>query len=111
VNVNVTSEPVTAARMMGAKPAMVYSIITTSMAKITAASGVLNEAAIPAAAPQPTSVRTLLLGKASWPPSQLPVVAPICAAAPSRPIDWPLAMASADIVNSAIAALTGSTPW
>ena len=45
------------------KPAMVYSIITTSMAKMTPATGVLKEAEIPAAVPQATSTRRLLWGR------------------------------------------------
>src|SRR5690554_5033719 len=79
----------TAARMMGVKPAMVYSIITTSMAKITPAIGVLNEAEMAAAQPQATSVRMLLLGSLSHCPNRLENAAPRCTAGPSRPADWP----------------------
>ena len=42
---------------------MVYSTMITSMAKITPASGVLNDAAIAAAAPQATRIRILLFGQ------------------------------------------------
>ena len=56
---------VTAARITGAKLTMEYSIMTTSIEKMTPASGVLNEAAIAAAMPQAASVRLLLFGKCS----------------------------------------------
>ncbi|MEJ2575697.1 MAG: chloride channel protein, partial [Gammaproteobacteria bacterium] len=46
------------------KLATVYSSITTSSAKMTPARGVLKEAAMPAAVPQPTRVRMALLGSA-----------------------------------------------
>ncbi len=60
-----TTPPLTAARMTGINPAMVYSINTTSMAKITPASGVLNDAAMAAATPQAASMRRLLFGNCS----------------------------------------------
>ena len=50
------------------KLAMVYSIMTTSIAKMTPAIGVLKDAAIAAAVPQPTRARILLLGsRNNWP--------------------------------------------
>ena len=58
------------------KLAMVYSIITTSMAKMTPAMGVLKLLAIAAAVPQATIVRMLLLGKREARPSRLAAVAP-----------------------------------
>jgi len=67
---------VTEARMTGMKLAMVYSIITTSMAKMTPAIGVLNEPAMAAAVPQATSVRTLLLGSSNAWPIRLDAAAP-----------------------------------
>lgn len=66
----------TAARITGVKPVMVYSIMMTSMEKITPASGVLNEAAMAAAAPQATSTRMLLFGIRNFCPSKLAVAAP-----------------------------------
>ena len=66
----------TAARITGIKLATVYSIITTSSAKTTPASGVLKDAAIPAAAPQPTSARTTLFGSPRCCASKLPDDAP-----------------------------------
>ncbi len=52
----------TAAIITGTKLFSAYSIMMTSSAKITPARGVLNDAAIPAAAPLATRVRILLLG-------------------------------------------------
>ena len=78
-----------AARMTGMKPTMVYSIITTSMAKMTPAMGVLKEAAIPAAVPQATSTRRLLWGRRSSWPRPLEAAAPRWIAGPSRPADSP----------------------
>ena len=81
---------VTAEMMTGVKPIIVYSITTTSMAKITPASGVLKPAAIAAATPQHTKVRVLLFGTFKYRPNALPLVAPRCTPGPSRPIDWPV---------------------
>ena len=69
---------------------MVYSIITTSMAKITPEMGVLKEAEMAAAQPQATSVRMLLLGSRIHCPSRLEKAAPRCTAGPSRPADCPV---------------------
>ena len=76
------------------KLAMVYSIITTSMAKMTPAIGVLNDAPMAAAEPQATNVRTLLLGSRKASPSRLEVAAPRCTAGPSRPPDSPVVNAA-----------------
>ena len=84
-----------AARMTGMKLARVYSIITTSRAKMTPASGVLKDAAMPAAVPQPTRVRMLLFGSDSHWPMKLPLAAPRNTWGPSRPTEWPLMMATA----------------
>ena len=54
---------VTEAIMTGVKPIMLYSSMTTSIAKITPAIGVLNDAAIAPAVPHPTIRRRLLLGR------------------------------------------------
>src|SRR5690554_1462403 len=72
----VTTAALTAARIMGVNPAMVYSIITTSMAKITPAIGVLNDADMAAAQPHATRVRMLLLGKRIHCPMRLENAAP-----------------------------------
>ena len=66
----------TAARITGIKPLMVYSIITTSMAKMTPANGVLNEAAMAPAEPHAIRIRILLLGSRIFCPSKLPPAAP-----------------------------------
>ena len=73
--------------MIGVKPAMVYSIITTSMAKMTPEIGVLKEAEMAAAQPQATSVRMLLFGSRIHWPIRLEKAAPRCTAGPSRPAD------------------------
>src|SRR5690554_3879508 len=86
-------------RMMGVNPAMVYSIITTSMAKITPEMGVLNEAEMAAAQPQATRVRMLLLGRRIHWPSRLENAAPRCTAGPSRPADWPLTTVATPATN------------
>ena len=77
----------TEARIIGVKPAMVYSIITTSMAKMTPEIGVLKEAEMAAAQPQATSVRMLLFGSRIHWPIRLEKAAPRCTAGPSRPAD------------------------
>ena len=77
----------TAANITGVKPTIVYSIRITSIAKITPARGVLKEAAIPAAAPQATKVRILLLGKCKVCPIKLALAAPKCTLGPSLPMD------------------------
>ena len=64
------------ANITGINPPTVYSNITTSIAKITPAIGVLNDAAMAAAMPQPTSRRILLLGSISFCPSKLLAAAP-----------------------------------
>jgi len=56
---------VTADMMTGAKLSIEYSIITTSMEKMTPASGVLKEADIAAAMPQAAKVLRLLFGSRS----------------------------------------------
>ncbi len=71
-----TSAPMVEAKITGIKLIRVYSIITTSMAKITPAMGVLNEAEIPAAVPQATNTRKLLLGSRSFSPNPLEAAAP-----------------------------------
>ena len=58
-----SSVAVTEAIMIGVKPMMVYSSITTSMAKITPAMGVLNDAAMAPAVPHPTNSLRLLLSR------------------------------------------------
>ena len=72
--------------MIGMKLTIAYSIITTSMAKMTPAIGVLNEAPIAAAVPQATSVRTQLSGSRNASPEQ----AGSCRA---KMHGWPLAPA------------------
>jgi hypothetical protein len=72
----VRSVEVTAAMMTGIKLPMVYSIITTSIAKMTPARGVLKDPAIAAAVPQATRVRILLLGNSNACPSRLELAAP-----------------------------------
>ncbi|OYY56432.1 MAG: hypothetical protein B7Y53_01845 [Halothiobacillus sp. 28-55-5] len=91
--------PAEAASIMGINVASVYWRTMSSSAKITAASGVLNEAAIAAAAPQPTKVRTLLWGKSSDRPSQLPPAAPRWMPGPSRPLDRPTSRANVALKN------------
>ena len=62
-NQRFTTVAVTDAMMTGMKLAMVYSIITTSIAKMTPAIGVLKEAPMAAAEPHATRVRMLLFGR------------------------------------------------
>ncbi len=54
---------------MGTKICTLYSRITTSMTKMTAAKGVLNAAAIPAAIPQPDNILKLLKGNFKYRPT------------------------------------------
>ena len=61
--------------------------MTTSIAKITPAIGVLKLEAIAAAVPQATIVRMLLLGSFDFCPNKLAAVAPKWIAGPSRPPD------------------------
>ena len=56
----VSTEPQAAASMTGTKICILYSLSTTSITNITAANGVLKDAEIPAAMPQPASIRILL---------------------------------------------------
>ncbi len=95
------------ARITGVKLPMVYSIITTSMAKITPASGVLKEAPMAAAIPQATRVRILLLGRWSHLPAIPPEAAPKWTLGPSLPTEWPLAMLSAAPKNCITALRNG----
>ena len=73
--------------MTGVKPIMLYSSITTSIAKITPAIGVLNDAAIAPAVPHPTIRRRLLLGRWKIRPICEPAPAPRWTAGPSVPPD------------------------
>ena len=70
---------------------MVYSMSTTSIAKMTPASGVLKDAAMAAAVPQATNVRKLLVDCRKVEPSRLDAAAPKCTAGPSRPPERPAA--------------------
>ncbi len=72
----VTIAPETEANITGKNPMMVYSINTTSIAKITPAMGVLKDAEMAAATPQPAKVRKLLWGNLSHWPNWLAVAAP-----------------------------------
>lgn len=92
-------------------PAMVYSMSTTSMAKITPARGVLKPAAMAPATPHPTRVRMLLLGRRRRWPSTLAVAAPRWTVGPSRPTEWPQTMAAAAVTNWMTLASRGSRPW
>ena len=105
-----TTVAVTAARITGRKPAMVYSIRITSMAKTTPASGVLKDAPIAAAQPQANSVRVLLSGSANRRPSQVEAAAPRCTAGPSRPPERPAVKATTVPTNCRDAARQGSRP-
>ena len=107
---SIVSEAATAAMITGRKLAMVYSIITTSMAKMTPAMGVLKELAKAAAVPQATSVLMPSLGSRSHWPSRLAVAAPKWMAGPSRPPDWPESRAAAPPKNCTAALLAGSRP-
>ena len=100
----------TAARITGVKPTSVYSIITTSMAKMTPAMGVLNEAAIAAAVPQATRMRMLLFGRCNHWPNRLALAAPTWMAGPSRPTECPVTMATVAPANCMTAFRQGSRP-
>lgn len=91
----------------GMKLPIVNSIITTSMAKITPAMGVLNEPAMAAAVPQATSVRMLWLGSENAWPSRLELAAPRWIAGSSRPPDWPEIRARMPPKNCTIALRIG----
>ncbi len=80
---------VTADRMTGMNDPIVYSIITTSMAKMTPAMGVLNDPPMAAAVPQATRVRKALLGSSRAWPRRLALAAPRWMAGPSRPPEMP----------------------
>ena len=93
------------------KLAMVYSTITTSMAKMTPASGVLKDAAMAAALPQATSERTQLLGTANAWPSRLDAAAPRCTAGPSFPPERPAPSAKTPPQNCRTALRQVIRPW
>ena len=74
----------------------VYSPRSTSRANMTPAMGALKVAAIPAAAPEPTSARMrVLLNFNLWPTTE-PMADPIWTMGPSRPTDPPVPMVIAD---------------
>ena len=98
-NPRYTTVAVTALKITGMKLAMVYSIITTSMANTTPASGVLKDAAMAAALPQATSERTQLFGTARPWPSKLETAAPRCTAGPSLPPERPQVRANTPPAN------------
>ena len=63
--------------------------MTTSLANSAPAMGALNEAATADATPQPSSVRKRVgVNRSRW-PTQLPSIAPIWTAGPSRPTEAP----------------------
>ena len=101
---------VTVAMITGTKPRIVYSISTTSMAKITPASGVLKEAAMAAAAPQATRLRSSS-GRTSkaW-PTKLDAAAPRWTAGPSWPPERPMFKAKTLPPNCRPAAPHGIRP-
>ncbi len=68
----------------------------SSIAKNTPASGALNVAAIPPAAPQATSTRIRDSGTRTADPSVEPRAEPICTIGPSRPTEPPPPMHSAE---------------
>ncbi len=76
----------------------------SSIAKNTPASGALNVAAMPPAAPQATSTRIRSSLTRTTRPSVEPSAEPICTIGPSRPTDPPPPMHSADA-----SALTAAT--
>ena len=96
----------------------------SSMAKNTPASGALNVAAMPPAAPQATSTRIRPSGTLSAEPSVEPRAEPICTIGPSRPTEPPPPMHSAEASDlttatwglmrppcRATANMTSGTPW
>ena len=109
---------------IGASCAAAKSPRITSTAKSAPAIGALNVAAMPAAAPQPTSVADLAAGSFSvWPIAE-PSAAPICTIGPSRPTDppEPMVIAEASVLTEttrrritppprATASITSGTPW
>ncbi len=71
----------------------------SSIAKNTPASGALNVAAIPPAAPHATSSRTRRSSRCSICASADPSAEPICTIGPSRPTDPPPAMHNAEAID------------
>ena len=69
------------------KPTSEYSIMTTSIANMTPAIGVLKDAAMEAAVPHATNVLKLLFGSLNSCPSKLLLAAPTWTTGPSRPTE------------------------
>ena len=114
----------TAAITIGLNCATAKSPTITSAAKIAPAIGALKVAARPAAAPQPTSVRSWRPGTRSACPIAEPSTAPICTIGPSCPAEPPEPSVTADAViftaavrrritppRSATASITSGIPW
>ena len=96
----------------------------TSTANSAPAMGALNVAAMPAAAPQPTSVRRRRADMPMAWPTRDPMAAPTWMMGPSRPADPPLPIVTAEAIvlaiatrprilppASATALMTSGTPW
>ena len=94
--------PITEATMMGLKVWIAKSPSMISRENKTPARGALKEAAIPAAAPQPTKTLTRSLDKWKRFPNAEPTADPICTVGPSRPAEPPEPMVKADVVEQVI---------
>ncbi|RME75536.1 MAG: hypothetical protein D6776_02970 [Planctomycetota bacterium] len=114
---------VTDAMMIGENCGTRKSPMITSTANSAPATGALKIAAMPAAAPQPTSVRSRRSPTRRNCPSTEPVPAPICTIGPSEPAEPPEPIVSVDAIaftigtrgrmrppRVATAAMTSGTP-
>ncbi|MCZ7617742.1 MAG: hypothetical protein M5U32_05335 [Myxococcota bacterium] len=118
-----TTVATTEAMTIGVSRAVAKSSKITSAANSAPAIGALNVAAMPAAAPHATSVRTCRVGSRSSCPIAEPIAEPICTIGPSRPAEppEPIVIADASVViattrgritppRRAIASMTAGTP-
>jgi len=122
-NARETAVAITDEIIIGLKLANAKFPIITSRAKNAPAIGALNVAAIPAAAPQPTSTFNRCGETFNHCPIAEANAEPICTIGPSRPTDPPVAMVIADANDftkttrglitpflTAIASITSGTP-
>ena len=91
-----TTDAVTLDSTTAPKDSAAKSRRISSIAKNTPASGALNVAAIPPAAPQATSTRSRSSGSRITRPNVEPSAEPICTIGPSRPTEPPEPMHSAE---------------
>ena len=104
-NARETTAATTLATTIGGKALALKEPTISSSAKKAPASGALNAAEIPAAAPAATSTVVRLAGNRNQRPSAEPIAAPNTATGPSAPADPP------PPIVTALAAVRASAGW